>query len=459
MSCAPPSSGRRPAVAAGARRRPESGWSAPSGPARATTRPTSAMLLAPLLGAPPREIAERVGEALAGRLGEELTGYEVAGPGFLNLTLSDGGTAARCGRCWRPGDGSAPAGPTPRSGSWSSSCRPTRPGRWWRPAAAAPRLRGRAVADPGPPRPQGWREYYFNDAGTQIRLLGESVQARARGDAVPEGGYQGEYVRELAEGIPGVAEMSVDGGRRAGRGAAARADQGHAGALRRALRPVLQRAHAARGLAQLSGPRAGDRSPRGVTPTTPRAPCGCAPPPSATTRTGCCAARTASRPTSPPTSPICWRSASAASSCSCSRSGSDHHGYVARMKAAFQALGGDPDALEMPILQFVHLIEGEERAAMSKRRGEFITLDELLDEIGVDATRYFMLQRSHDRTVDLDLDLARRESAGEPRLLHPVRPRPDRDHARQAGRRAGGGRARAPGPTGGGRARPRRARR
>ena len=94
--------------------------------------------------------------------------------------------------------------------------------------------------------------------------------------------------------------------------------------------------------------------------------------------------------------------------------GADHHGYVARMKAAFAALGGDPDRLEMPILQFVHLVEGGERAAMSKRRGEFITLDDLLDEIGVDATRFFMLQRSHDRTVDLDLDLARRESAENP---------------------------------------------
>ncbi len=94
--------------------------------------------------------------------------------------------------------------------------------------------------------------------------------------------------------------------------------------------------------------------------------------------------------------------------------GSDHHGYVARMKAAFAALGGQPEALEMPILQFVHLIEGQDRAAMSKRRGDFITLDELIDEIGVDATRYFMLQRSQDRTVDLDLELARRESPENP---------------------------------------------
>jgi arginyl-tRNA synthetase len=94
--------------------------------------------------------------------------------------------------------------------------------------------------------------------------------------------------------------------------------------------------------------------------------------------------------------------------------GADHHGYVARLKAAFQALGGDPDLLEPLILQFVHLVEGDARAAMSKRRGEFVTLDELIDEIGVDATRFFMLQSSHDRTLDLNLDLARSRSADNP---------------------------------------------
>ncbi len=73
-----------------------------------------------------------------------------------------------------------------------------------------------------------------------------------------------------------------------------------------------------------------------------------------------------------------------------------------------------PTTLEVPILQFVHLVEGSERAAFSKRRGAFVTLDELLDEIGVDATRFFMLQRSHDRTLDLDLDLARSQSAENP---------------------------------------------
>ena len=84
------------------------------------------------------------------------------------------------------------------------------------------------------------------------------------------------------------------------------------------------------------------------------------------------------------------------------------------MKANMAALGVDPDRLEIPILQFVHIVEGGARASMSKRRGEFITLDELIGEIGVDATRYFMLSRSHDSTIDLDLDLARSQSAENP---------------------------------------------
>jgi arginyl-tRNA synthetase len=94
--------------------------------------------------------------------------------------------------------------------------------------------------------------------------------------------------------------------------------------------------------------------------------------------------------------------------------GADHHGYVPRFKAALAVLGTDPDRLEIPLLQFVHLVERGERASMSKRRGEFITLDDLIDAIGVDAIRFFMLQRSHDSTIDLDLDLARRESAENP---------------------------------------------
>ncbi len=94
--------------------------------------------------------------------------------------------------------------------------------------------------------------------------------------------------------------------------------------------------------------------------------------------------------------------------------GADHHGYVLRMKAAYEALGGDPDELELLIMQLVHLMSSGERAQMSKRAGEFVTLDELVAEIGVDAARWYLLARSHDTTVDLDLDLAREQSSENP---------------------------------------------
>jgi arginyl-tRNA synthetase len=94
--------------------------------------------------------------------------------------------------------------------------------------------------------------------------------------------------------------------------------------------------------------------------------------------------------------------------------GADHHGYVVRMKAAFEALGGDPGRLELLIMQLVHLLRGGERAQMSKRAGEFVTLDELIEEIGVDAARWFLLARSHDTTVDLDLTLASEQSSENP---------------------------------------------
>jgi arginyl-tRNA synthetase len=94
--------------------------------------------------------------------------------------------------------------------------------------------------------------------------------------------------------------------------------------------------------------------------------------------------------------------------------GADHHGYVPRMRAAVAALGEDPDRFEVQMIQMVHLAVRGERAQMSKRQGTFVTLDELIDDIGTDATRFFMLQRGHETTVDVDLDLARRESPDNP---------------------------------------------
>jgi arginyl-tRNA synthetase len=94
--------------------------------------------------------------------------------------------------------------------------------------------------------------------------------------------------------------------------------------------------------------------------------------------------------------------------------GADHHGYIARMKAAYEALGGSPDTLELLIMQFVHLVRGADRISMSKRAGEFVTLDELVEEVGADAARWYLLARSHDTTIELDLELATQQSAENP---------------------------------------------
>ena len=94
--------------------------------------------------------------------------------------------------------------------------------------------------------------------------------------------------------------------------------------------------------------------------------------------------------------------------------GADHHGYVARMKAAIAAMGYDPDRLVILIYQLVNLYRGTEPVRMSKRAGELITLREVMDEIGVDALRFFYLLRSHDSPLDIDLDLAQEQSEKNP---------------------------------------------
>ncbi len=372
-----------------------------------------AMLLAPSLGSPPREIAGLIGTALAQQLGEELIRWEVAGPGFLNLFLSDAWHRRALGKILAAGEryGSGGADPAQRVLVEFVSANPTGPL-----VAASGRhaAYGDALARILEHHGHGvWREYYFNDAGSQIRLLGESVLARATDRPVPEGGYQGEYVRRLAAEIADVATLSVPE-------VSARTVE----LLLAQIQATLQRygvrfdrffsertlhegspSYLERGLAELQ--RAGHtyRSDGALWLRT--------------TTFGDDKDRVLERSDGAPT----YLAADVAYLLEKRERGferqllpvgADHHGYVTRMKAAFAALGGDAEEVEMPILQFVHLIAGSERSAMSKRRGEFITLDDLIDEIGVDATRFFMLQRSHDRTVDLDLDLAGRESSENP---------------------------------------------
>ncbi len=94
--------------------------------------------------------------------------------------------------------------------------------------------------------------------------------------------------------------------------------------------------------------------------------------------------------------------------------GADHHGHVARMKGAVAALGCDPDALDVVIMQLVRLYQGGEIVRMSKRTGQFVTLEELVEEVGKDAARYFFVMRGSDSHLDFDLDLARSETNDNP---------------------------------------------
>lgn len=94
--------------------------------------------------------------------------------------------------------------------------------------------------------------------------------------------------------------------------------------------------------------------------------------------------------------------------------GADHHGYVCRVKAAMEALGHDPKKLTVLLLQMVALYRGGELVKMSKRTGQSVTLNELMEEVGTDAARYFFLMRSLDSQLDFDLDLAKKKSNDNP---------------------------------------------
>src|SRR5919202_935043 len=170
----------------------------------------AALVLAPVVGEKPRDVAERLSDALRERLGESLARVEVAGPGFLNLWLADAWYAAAVDFVHAAGErfGALQPDRPEKVDLEFVSANPTGPltaasGRHAAYGDALGRileLAGHAVD----------REYYFNDEGGQIRRLAESIQARARGTDPPEDGYQGEYVAELAAEIAGPAERALD---------------------------------------------------------------------------------------------------------------------------------------------------------------------------------------------------------------------------------------------------------
>ena len=375
----------------------------------------AAMLLAPALGAPPREIAEKLGEKLSARLGEAVERVEVAGPGFLNVFLADPWYVAAAqqvlaaGGDWGRG---SPEQPENVNVEYVSA-NPTGPltaasGRHAAYGDAIARMfefEGHEVS----------REYYFNNAGSQIDNLGESVRLRARNEPVPEDGgfYVGDYVAELAKKIPDAAEMDA-----VALGAKASA------LIMEGIRETLHRYRVDFDTYFLEGSlHEGDPSPIAVAFDRLREQ-GCLYESEGalwlrTTDFGDDKDRVLKRQTGAPTyfaADVAYQEDKFLRGFDRAIYvlGADHHGYVARLKAIASSLGEDPDRVEIPILQFVHIVEGGGRAKMSKRRGDFVTLDELIERIGVDATRWFMLSRSHDSTIDLDVELAAKQDPENP---------------------------------------------
>ena len=274
------------------------------------------------------------------------------------------------------------------------------------------------------------REFYVNDAGSQVSKLGESILALARGEEVPEDGYRGAYVEQLvhlADGPSTVVARGASTTTDAVQPASTPAELGHAavavmvGAMQESLAAfnvegfdhwayesrlhegdpspvahtleILEReghTYRAEGALWLRSTDYGDDKDRVLVRSNGEH----------TYFASDIAYHQDKRERGFDRQIDVW--------------GADHHGYVARMKAAYEALGGDPEHLELLIMQLVHLMRGGERAQMSKRAGEFVTLDDLLTEIGVDAARWYLLARSHETTVDLDLDLARSQSSENP---------------------------------------------
>jgi arginyl-tRNA synthetase len=374
----------------------------------------AAMLLAPSLGEKPRGIADRLAAELEGRLKGRLERVEVAGPGFLNLFLTDAWYREAAAELLAAGDELGRPGAKSdleRINIEFVSANPTGPltAAGGRHAAYGDSV-ARVLEFVGD---RVEREYYINDVGGQIEIFAASIAARMKGEDVPEDGYAGEYVSEIAERLksdgvdPGDTEELERRGAELMRQAAEETLRrfGVAYDTWSSERSLHERGEIEKVLVDLKETGHVYES-EGATWLR-------------TTELGDDKDRVLVRSEGDPTyllADIAYHRDKLERGADrlINVLGADHHGYVDRLKAGLQALGFDPDRLEIAIMQLVHVVERGERAQMSKRKGEFVSLDELIDDIGADAARFFMLQRSHDTPVDLDLELARQTSNENP---------------------------------------------
>jgi len=393
---------------------------------------TVALMLAKKANMSPRKLAEAIRDRIQDDEGW-IEHLEVAGPGFVNIRLAREvwyrglGRIKEAGRDWGRGE----AKEAPKFLIEFVSANPTGP-------LHVGHGRGAAVGDSLRRilRRAGWQassEYYLNDAGRQVRQLGESVWIRAleilrderpetdpKGQrfswlevpVMPQDGYQADYVRGLArtlldeQGIavldmaPGedlvpVAEMASAKMTDAIRATLERFGVTfdtwvserwlrRSGAIDRALDKLESNGliYEKEGARWFRSSRFGDEKDRVVVRNDGEV----------TYFAADIAYHMDKYDRGFDQLIDVW--------------GADHHGYVPRVKAVVEALGHSPDSFEPLLVQFVALKRGGEKVAMGKRSGNFVTVDDLMDEVGMAAMRYFFLERRHDSHIDFDLEVA-----------------------------------------------------
>jgi arginyl-tRNA synthetase len=393
--------------------------------------------LALKLARPYRMPPARIAEALAGELAaagdrpdSPIASAAVAPPGFLNMRLAGGALAdVVAGVLARPGAwGRVGAERRRRVNVEFVSANPTGP-------LHIGNARGAFVGDLlcrvlEAAGHEVTREYYFNDFGAQVRNLGASVLAIRRGQEVPEDGYRGAYVGDLACELPAEVLAAADGAQVAagdpaadqsrdaawivGEWASERVRAGIEASLARLgvrfdvwrsegslyregwVERAVERLRASGHLYEQGGALwfrstdYGDDKDRVVRKSN-----------GDYTYFGSDIGYVVEKFSRGFDRLIyIW--------------GADHHGTVARLRNAAAAMGYDREAVQMLLMAWVRFIRDGVEVSMSKRSGEFITLDEMLEEIGVDAARWFFAARGHSAGIDLDIELAKKESSENP---------------------------------------------
>ena len=377
-----------------------------------------ALQLAKPAGMSPRAVAELLQSALLDL--PEVTAVDIAGPGFINITLNRSSQAELVTTILSSpatyGTGNSLAGVSVNLEFISAN--PTGPlhlghTRW---AAVGDSL-GRVLSAAGA---QVIREFYINDRGNQMDLFGKSVEAAALGQPIPEGGYQGGYISDLADVVvrenPGIKELAADTRHESFREAAYKVQlaeqQGvldtfkthfdvwfserslhEAGAVEHAVEKLRTQGHVfdSEGAIWLRTTDFGDDKDRVIT--------------KANGDLTYFASDTAYYINKRERGfDICIYML-----------GADHHGYVNRLRATAACAGDNPDYnVEILIGQLVKIMEGGEEVKLSKRAGTIITLEELVEKVGVDAARYTLIRYPVDTPMVMDIDILRRNTNENP---------------------------------------------